>query len=289
MPDDIDCIIKPKERDLGDFTVRRVLPSSAKRTVGPFLFFDHMGPVEFKPGIGIDVRPHPHIGLATVTYLFSGEITHRDSLGYVQSILPGDVNWMTAGRGIVHSERTGDQFRTSGHNLHGLQIWVGLPKADEESAPTFFHHPSETLPQFDINGVTMRLIVGSAHGHTAPVATYSPIFYLDAQFQRGDSYIVTEEYKERAIYVLDGDVSIGSRSVTSGQMAVFAPGRTITVTSGDAARIVVIGGEPLDGERHLYWNFVSSSKKRIEQAKQQWREQGFEKIPGEIEFIPLPD
>lgn len=289
MSENIELIIEPKERDLGDFTVKRVLPSAEKSTVGPFVFFDHMGPVEFKPGVGIDVRPHPHIGLATVTYLFSGEITHRDSLGYVQSIRPGDVNWMTAGRGIVHSERTGDQARAQGHELHGLQIWVGLPKKDEETDPTFFHHPVDTLPQFEIDGVAMRLIVGSAHGYSAPVATFSPIFYLDVQLQSGDTYAVTDEHEERAVYVLEGEIMIGSNTILPGQMAVLSANNPITIASNLAARFVVLGGAPLDGKRHLFWNFVSSSTERLEQAKQQWREQKFEKIPGETEFIPLPN
>lgn len=276
--------------DLGEgFNVRRMLPHIQARHVGPFVFFDHMGPVRFAPGRGIDVRPHPHIGLATVTYLFDGAIRHRDSLGSVQDIRPGDVNWMTAGRGIVHSERTPDAERAAGHAVHGIQIWVALPQDAEEIAPEFHHHPASTLPVIERDGVRVRLVVGEALGMRAPVRVFAPMFYLAAEFSAGGRFTLPAEYAERAVYALDADLHIDGETLAAGRMAVLAPGRAVEISAPAPARAVFFGGAPLDGERHLYWNFVSSSRERIEQAKQEWIAQRFERIPGETEFIPLPE
>jgi len=275
--------------DLGDgFKVRRLLPHIESRHVGPFVFFDHMGPVRFAAGRGMDVRPHPHIGLATVTYLFDGAIRHRDSLGSVQDIRPGDVNWMTAGRGIVHSERTPDAERTAGQNMHGIQIWVALPQAAEEIDPEFHHHPAASLPVIDGDGVQLRLVVGTALGKTSPVRVFAPMFYLAAEFSAGGHFVLPAEYAERAVYALDGDLSVGGETVSAGRMAVLAPGEPVGISADSPVRAVFFGGAPLDGERHLYWNFVASSRERIERAKQAWDAQAFGQVPGETEFIPLP-
>ncbi len=282
-------VIAPRDRDLGGFSVRRVLPAPKQRTIGPFIFFDHMGPADFPPGDGIDVRPHPHIGLATVTYLFEGEIVHRDSLGFEQPIRPGDVNWMTAGRGIVHSERTAPEVRAAGHRLNGIQSWVALPIADEETEPSFFHHPADSLPEIVQGPTTLRLIVGSAYGHTAPVKTFSPMFYLDAPMPAGALVALPADHEERAVYVADGTVTIDGDTYTAGQMAVVAPGADISVEAVDASRIMLLGGEAIDGRRHIWWNFVSSSQERIEQAKDDWANGRFDTVPGDSEFIPLPE
>ncbi len=282
-------VIAPRDRDLGGFSVRRVLPAPKQRTIGPFIFFDHMGPADFPPGDGIDVRPHPHIGLATVTYLFEGDIVHRDSLGFEQPIRPGDVNWMTAGRGIVHSERTAPEVRAAGHRLNGIQSWVALPIADEETEPSFFHHPADSLPEIVQGPTTLRLIVGSAYGHTAPVKTFSPMFYLDAPMPAGALVALPADHEERAVYVADGTVTIDGDTYTAGQMAVVAPGADISVEAVDASRIMLLGGEAIDGRRHIWWNFVSSSQERIEQAKDDWPNGRFDTVPGDSEFIPLPE
>jgi redox-sensitive bicupin YhaK (pirin superfamily) len=275
--------------DLGDgFTVRRLLPNALARHIGPFVFFDHMGPVQFAPGRGVDVRPHPHIGLATVTYLFEGAIRHRDSLGSVQDIHPGDVNWMTAGSGIVHSERSPDAQRAAGHALHGIQIWVALPKDAEEVAAAFHHHAAATLPVLERKGVRLRLVAGAALGLQAPVQIYAPMFYFAAEFVAGGSFTLPPEYRERAVYALDGDLTVGGESLPKGCMAVLASDVDVVIASDTAARAVVFGGAPLDGERFMWWNFVSSSRERIEQAKRDWAAQAMGQVPGETEFIPLP-
>lgn len=281
-------VIEPRDRDLGGFSVRRVLPAAGVRMVGPFVFFDHMGPAQFPSGEGIDVRPHPHIGIATVTYLFEGEILHRDSLGFEQAIRPGDVNWMTAGRGIVHSERETAEVRATEHRLNGIQSWIALPKTDEETEPSFFHHPADSLPEFSQGAATLRLIAGNAFGHTAPAKTFSKMFYLDAQLPAGASVTLPDDHQERAIYVADGAVSIAGETYGTGKMAVFAPGSDVTAETVDGSRIMLLGGAPMDGPRHIWWNFVSSSKERIEQAKDDWVNGRFETVPGESEFIPLP-
>ncbi len=289
MPESVELVISPRRRDLGDgFTVRRILPYAKRRHIGPFVFFDHMGPVDFGPGQGLDVRPHPHIGLATVTYLFEGEIMHRDSLGVVQPIHPGDVNWMVAGRGIAHSERTRDSVRSAGARLHGIQSWLALPQAHEETAPDFRHHPEASLPQLEFAGCRMRLIAGNAFNATSPVETFAPMFYLSADLQPGAALPVPED-EERALYIVEGAITVDGAACEAGTMLVLRPGTQPRITAQAASRIMLLGGAPLDGERHLWWNFVSSSPERIEQAKRDWREGRFAPVPGETEFIPLPE
>ena len=275
--------------DLGDgFVVRRLLPHIDARYIGPFVFFDHMGPVTMAPGKGMDVRPHPHIGLATVTYLFEGAIRHRDSLGSVQDIRPGDVNWMTAGRGIVHSERTPDAERASGQKLHGIQTWVALPKSAEEIAPEFHHHPVASLPVNERDGVRLRLVAGDALGLHSPVRVFAPMFYLAAEFSAGGRFVLPAEYAERAVYAVDADLLVGGESLAAQRMATLAPDAEVEIVAPNGGHAVFFGGAPLDGERHLHWNFVSSSRERIEQARQDWAAQRFGQVPGETEFIPLP-
>ena len=282
-------VIEGRARDLGGLTVRRVLPAALRRTVGPFIFFDHMGPVVFAPGTGVDVRPHPHINLATITYLFEGAIDHRDSLGSFQTIRPGDVNWMTAGRGIVHSERTPQSARKRGSRVHGLQIWVALPTAHEETAPAFVHYPGATLPGLERGGVRLRVLAGAAHGLTSPVETLSPLFYVDATLSAGGVLELPAEHEERAVYVVEGSLRCGDEAAEPGRMLVFKGGANVVLSTEQQCRIVVLGGAPLDGARHIEWNFVSSSKERIEQAKRDWQEGRFPKVPGdEVESIPLP-
>ena len=289
MPQSITHLIDGRVHDLGDgFYVRRLLPHIDARRVGPFVFFDHMGPVQMKPGQGMDVRPHPHIGLATVTYLFEGAIRHRDSLGSVQDIRPGDVNWMTAGRGIVHSERTPDAERASGQKLHGIQIWVALPKSAEEVAPEFHHHSVSALPTLEHDGVRLRLVVGDALGLHAPVRIFAPMFYLAAEFAPGARFVLPAEYAERAVYAVDTDLTIDGEALAAQRMATLSPGSDVEIVAPAGGHAVFFGGDPLDGDRHLYWNFVSSSRERIEQAKQDWTDQRFGQVPGETEFIPLP-
>jgi redox-sensitive bicupin YhaK (pirin superfamily) len=289
----IETIVVPRTHDLGDgFNVRRALPHKDRRMVGPFVFLDQMGPHVFQPGRGIDVRPHPHIGLSTVTYLLSGEISHRDSLGTVQDIKPGEVNWMTAGSGIVHSERTGPQQRAAGSTLSGLQCWVALPKAKEEKDPGFTHLGADALPELDGDGVSARIIAGDYFGKRSPVPVESPMFYVDLVLQPGARLSLPAEYLEQAAYVVDGTLDLGRDGVfEAGQLVVFKPGATITVgaANGKGARLMLLGGEPMDGPRYLTWNFVSSSEDRIEQAKEDWRARRFAEVPGETEFIPLPD
>ncbi len=289
-------VITGKTHDLGDgFTVTRLLPDIRVRSVGPFIFFDYFGPVTFPPGMGIDVRPHPHIGLATVTYLFEGSQMHRDTLGSVQEIKPGDINWMTAGRGIAHSERTGDAVRAEGHKLHGIQTWVGLPTADEEAEPHFQHFTAEALPQRQDNDVEIRLMVGSAFGLTSPVKTFSPIFYADLYFGIGGGFHYTVEHEERGFFVIEGEVQTGAdiqgvEIYRAGSMAMLDKGQEISMYAEYPARVILFGGAPLDGPRHIWWNFVSSSRERIERAKQDWKDGAFGLIPGDDqEFIPLPE
>ena len=282
-------VIVPRPRDIGAFEVRRVLPAPERRSVGPFVFFDQMGPAELAPGQGIDVRPHPHIGLATVTYLFAGTIVHRDSLGTVQSIEPGEVNWMTAGRGIVHSERSDAELRKARQKLYGIQIWVALPKQHEETAPDFAHYAAESLPLFKDDGKIVRIIAGSLFGKVSPVKTLSSLFYVDAALQAGARLSLGPEHEERAIYLLEGTVDIGGQSFDSGRLLVFSSGDEILVKANTTARVLLFGGEPLDGPRHLWWNFVSSSRERMEQAKDDWKAGRFAPVPGDSEFIPLPE
>ena len=256
--------------------------------VGPFIFLDHMGPTVFPAGQGIDVRPHPHIGLATVTYLFEGELVHRDSLGCVQTIQPGDVNWMTAGSGIVHSERSSPQARANGPRLHGLQSWVALPTAHEEVHPAFHHHPAATLPALVKDGAQLRVIAGSAYGFTSPVVTLSDLFYVDVALDAGARLTVPEGYPERALYVVQGELEIGGEKFVDGMLPIFDAHARVEVQARSPSRVMLLGGAALDGERHIWWNFVSSSAQRIERAKADWRDQRFGAVPGESEFIPLP-
>ncbi|WP_294390095.1 pirin family protein [uncultured Sphingomonas sp.] len=287
--DGVDLVVLPPSRDLGDgFTVRRALPQPQRRMVGPFIFFDQIGPVELRPGTGLDVRPHPHIGLATITYLFDGEILHRDSVGSVQPIRPGEVNWMTAGRGIVHSERSPDAARAIGPNMSGLQLWVALPAAHEETAPTFVHHGASEIPEGRMDGVAVRQIVGAADGLVSPVKTLSDMIYLEATLPPGGRYRVPEDQVERAFYLLSGEVTVDGQPFGPSELVVLKPGAEIVLESARGARLVVVGGEPFPEPRHIYWNFVSSRADRIEQAKQDWRAGLFPAVPEEREFIPLP-
>jgi len=283
--------LKGKARELGDgFRVARVLPQIGQHTVGPFVFFDYFGPVEFAPGKGLDVRPHPHIGLATITYLFDGSQVHRDTLGNHQEILPGDVNWMTAGRGIAHSERTGPDVRALGHRMHGIQSWVGLPTANEEDPPSFQHIARNDLPVREREGATLRVVTGKAYGLTAPVLVPMAIFYVDAQIKAGATVTLPDEYEERGAMVVGGTIEAGGMRHGDGDMLIFDKGERGVLKAASDARVMLLGGAPLDGERHVWWNFVSSSKERIERAKQDWTSGAFGKIPGDdIEFIPLPD
>jgi redox-sensitive bicupin YhaK (pirin superfamily) len=282
----VELAIEPDVKDLGGFTVRRVLPSRERRMVGPFIFFDHMGPAEFPPGEGIQVRPHPHIGLATVTYLFEGEIVHRDDLGFVQPIQPGAVNLMTAGRGIVHSERAGDDLHETS-KLHGIQSWMALPADEEECDPDFVHYPASGLPAFDQDGVQVTVIIGEAFGRRSPVAVRAPMIYLELRMPAGTQIVVPADYDERAAYVVEGDVRIGEASYGAGLMAVAQPSRELHLSAAADSHVMIVGGAHM-GKRHIWWNFVSTSKDRIEQAKEDWTEDRFGKIPGETEFIPLP-
>ncbi|AKJ67240.1 pirin [Pandoraea thiooxydans] len=285
------AVLKPHTSDIGAFTVQRSLPGMPFKTVGPFIFFDHMGPATLSAGQGMDVRPHPHIGLATVTYLFDGEIMHRDSLGSEQRIRPGDVNWMTAGRGIVHSERTPGDVRESGGPVHGIQTWVALPRADEETDPSFSHHPAATLPEIELPGVRLRVIAGTAYGRQSPVRVFSGTLYVAVEMQAGASFDVPPEHAERGLYVVDGDVTVDGQTLPPQRLGVLAPEQTVTVAAapGSAARLMLLGGEPVDGERYIWWNFVSSDRARIEAAKADWQAQRMGQVPGETEWIPLPE
>jgi redox-sensitive bicupin YhaK (pirin superfamily) len=285
----IETVIVPRARDLGGFEVRRALPSARRQMVGPFIFFDQMGPAEFLLGAGIDVRPHPHIGLATVTYLIDGEIIHRDSLGTLQPIRPGEVNWMTAGRGIAHSERTAPEARLGGAKLFGIQTWVALPKHAEETAPDFAHHGMGDLPLVEDHGTSVRLILGSLYGRTSPVRTFSEMFYADTALAAGASLPLDASHEERGIYIVSGTIEVAGERFEEGQLLVFRPGDPISVTARTRARLMLLGGEPMDGPRHIWWNFVSSSKDRIDQAKADWQAGRFTPVPGDLEFIPLPE
>ncbi len=285
----IEHVIESVPKDLGEFVVRRTLPTEQRRRVGPFVFFDHMGPAEFEPGSGVAVRPHPHIGLATLTYLFEGTILHRDSLGYVQPIEPGAVNWMTAGRGIVHSERTPPELFESGSRLHGLQIWLALPTELEEMDPNFAHYPADDIPVVTIPGVDIQIVVGNAFDKVSPVATTSETLYLALDMQAGATLAVPDGVDERAVYVVTGELRIGSRQLAPGTMAVLRPDASVTLEALADSKAIILGGATLPGKRIVWWNLVSSSRERIEKAKDDWRNGRFDKVPGDDEFIPLPD
>jgi hypothetical protein len=280
----VPLVVEPRVRDLGGFSVRRVLPAAECRAVGPFVFFDEMGPTRFAPGAGIDVRPHPHIGLSTVTFLFEGEIVHRDSLGFAQAIRPGEVNLMTAGSGVVHSERTDAAQRASGPRLHGIQSWMALPDGREEIAPAFEHHPVPSLPAAEIGGVRVRLILGEAFGLRSPVTSYGRTLYAEVQLPAGGELELPRE-AQIAAYLVEGAAAIGDCALAAHTLAVV--GGAARLRSSSASRVMLIGGDPV-GPRHLWWNFVSSSKDRIERAKRDWANGGFASVPGETEFIPLP-
>ncbi len=292
LPDTISLIIPAREKDLGGFKVHRVLPVAKRRMVGPWIFFDHMGPADFAPGIGINVRPHPHINLATVTYLFKGNILHRDSLGTRSVIVPGDINLMVAGKGITHSEREEESAIAKTRHLDGLQLWLALPEADEEMDAAFFHYDADEIPQTEMNGATVRVMMGEAFGLTSPVKTFAQTLYVEIKAQAGSAIDAPMEAKERAIYACDGALDIDGHRLEQYEMAVLTQGASVQITALDEAHFVIIGGETLT-ERHIYWNFVSSRPERIEQAKADWQSQdgiAFPRVPGDDqEFIPLPE
>lgn len=291
-PPGVETVIIPRAHDVGGFEVRRALPARERQLVGPFIFFDQMGPGEFLTGQGLDVRPHPHIGLSTVTYLFEGEILHRDSLGSHQPIRPGELNWMTAGRGIVHSERTDAAQRAlPARRMFGIQSWVALPKHAEDRAPDFTHHAAEALPVVDDQGVRMRLIAGEGWGLRAPVEVSSPLFYADALLAPGARLPLPDQHEERGAYVVQGSVSVAGTVFEAGRMLVFRAGDALALEAGpEGARLLMLGGAVMDGPRYLHWNFVASSRERLEQAKEDWKAGRFAKVPGdEAEFIPLPE
>lgn len=291
LPPGIETLIIPRAHDVGGFTVQRALPASEKQMVGPFIFFDQMGPGEFLTGKGLDVRPHPHIGLATVTYLFDGSIMHRDSLGTQLSIVPGDVNWMTAGSGIAHSERTDHTLRTTTNRLFGIQSWVALPKAMEEMPAGFAHHAADALPVLQDGGIQLRLIAGTGWGIQSPVPTQAPLFYADATLAPQAMLPLPDHHEERGAYIVDGSVEVAGTQFDAGRMLLFRSGDKLALTAGPkGARLLMLGGAVMDGPRHIFWNFVSSSKERIEQAKADWKAGRFGAVAGdEKEFIPLPE
>ena len=292
---DVENVIARRTRDLGGFAVGRVLPYAKRRTVGPFIFFDEMGPAEFAPGAGVDVRPHPHIGLATVTYLFEGEMRHRDSLGVDQTIRPGDVNWMTAGRGVVHSERTDAALRARGHRLHGIQSWIALPEAHEEAPASFHHHARPALPVIDRPGLVLRLIAGRAYGAASPAPAFSDMFYLSADAEPEARIALPSDHQERALYLVAGELSVNGTKIRPGRMLTFAAGSDPKIVAEAPSRVMLLGGAPI-GPRLIWWNFVASSAERIEAAKRDWRAAAadgfrdgrFRLPPGESEHIPLP-
>jgi redox-sensitive bicupin YhaK (pirin superfamily) len=285
----VETVIQPKSRDIGGFEVRRVLPSAKRRMIGPFVFFDQMGPATLPKGKGIDVRPHPHIGLSTLTWLIEGEIMHRDSVGSVQAIRPGEVNWMTAGSGIAHSERTPDALRPQGHRLYGIQTWLALPKADEETAPRFEHHKADALPRIEGDGIAATLIAGTGWGKRSPVGVFTETVYADVRLEEGATLTIPAEHEERGLYALTGAVEIAGARFEAGAMLALRPGGPVDVTAAATTHLMVLGGEPADGPRHIWWNFVSSSAERIEQAKADWKAGRFAKVVGDDEFIPLPE
>ncbi len=290
-------VITPKEHDIGGLVVRRTLPNRDRRSVGPFVFFDQMGPAVFAPGQGIDVRPHPHIGLATITYLYDGAIGHKDSLGFDLAIRPGEVNWMTAGRGIVHSERTPDAERQAGGPLFGLQAWVALPIADEETDPAFVHYPASDIPRWTEGGAEIALIAGTLSGRTSPVTFFSPIVYADVRLPEGATFTLPADHAERAAHIAEGIVRIDDETYQAGQTVVFNEGSVVSLNAIASSKVMILGGAPLDTApdarpnqpRQMFWNFVSHSRDRIDQAKDDWKNGRFAKVPGDDEFIPLPD
>jgi redox-sensitive bicupin YhaK (pirin superfamily) len=287
--DALETVIVPRARDLGGFEVRRALPHGRRQMVGPFIFFDQMGPVQFIPGQGLDVRPHPHIGLATVTYLFDGRVMHRDSEGNAREIAPGEMNLMTAGRGIAHSERTPEALRRTQRPMFGIQSWVALPRELEETEPSFQHFGASELPVVEDGGLWARVIAGSAFGQTSPVGTLSDWLYAEVRLEPGAQVPFDPDQEERAIYVAEGEVEIAGDSFEGPRLLIFRPGDRIGVKAKRRSRLMLLGGEAMEGPRHIWWNFVSSSQERIEQAKQDWKAGRFRLVSGETEFIPLPE
>jgi hypothetical protein len=289
----IETVIVPRARDLGDFEVRRALPASERQMIGPFIFLDQAGPATFAPGKAVDVRPHPHIGLATVTWLLDGELLHRDSLGYVQPITAGALNWMTAGRGIVHSERTPDRLRGTAFPLFGVQSWVALPKAHEEAEPSFVHYGADALPKIEGEGKSVSLIVGSGWGKASPVEVLWGTFFADAALEPGAVLTVPKDVEERGIYSLEGEIEIAGDRFSPGRLLVLRSNAEVEIKSPakkpGGARFVIVGGDAMDGPRHIWWNLVSSRPDRIEQAKEDWKSGRFPEVPGDSEYIPLPD
>jgi redox-sensitive bicupin YhaK (pirin superfamily) len=285
----VETVIVPKSRDIGGFEVKRALPSSRRRMIGPFIFFDQMGPATLPKGKGMDVRPHPHIGLSTVTWLIDGEIMHRDSIGSVQAIRPGEVNWMTAGSGIAHSERTPDALRPGGPSLYGIQTWLALPKTHEETAPRFEHFKADALPRIEGDGIDATLIAGAAWGKRSPVSVFTETVYADIRLAAGATLTVPAEHEERGVYVLTGGIEFASGRFAPGAMLALRPGAPIDVRAQGATHLMLLGGARADGPRHIWWNFVSSSAERIEQAKADWKAGRFAKVAGDDEFIPLPE
>jgi redox-sensitive bicupin YhaK (pirin superfamily) len=285
----IDLSILPKEHDLGGFSVRRVLPAVTRKMIGPWIFFDHMGPAVFAPGKGIDVRPHPHINLATVTYLFEGEMLHRDSLGNELTIRPGEINLMVAGKGIVHSERQREEIKAQNNKLDGLQLWLALPESDEEIDPEFHHYDALEIPTTTVNDVSIRVLIGSAYNVTSPVKTFAKTLYIEANVKKGQSLELPGDVQERGLYIVRGKLNAKDSVLVEHSMTLFQPGQSVTVTAEQDTQLAVIGGESFS-HRHIWWNFVSSRKERIEQAKDDWKNGVFPKVPGdEAEFIPLPE
>jgi len=284
-------VVPGRAKDLGGFSVRRVLPYATHRMVGPFIFFDHMGPADFSAGHGLDVRPHPHINLATVTYLFEGAIFHRDSLGSAQLIEPGAINWMTAGRGIVHSERSSPGDRAAGSHLHGIQLWVALPKEHEETAPAFTHHPAATLPEFKVGEVSVKLLVGSAFGRQSPELGHSDLLYAEVKLEAGQKLTLAGEgRRDLGAYVVAGEATVNGTKIAATSMAIGAHGDDLELEAKEACHVMLFGGEPLPEPRLIWWNFVARTRERLEQAQSDWREGRFPRIPGDDqEFIPLPD
>jgi redox-sensitive bicupin YhaK (pirin superfamily) len=285
----IEMIIPTRKKNVGNFSVLRSLPISKKRNIGPFVFWDHMGPHQFNPGESSDVAAHPHIGLSTLTYLLAGAGFHKDSLGNQQIILPGDVNWMTAGRGIVHSERAPKEYKEKGFLMHGIQIWVALPKKFEEIDPTFQHCPSQSLPNIQNDGIHLKIIAGNFNGLKSPVNTYSPLFLLELKINEGKTFILPPEYLERAIYLLNGNIQIGLESFHKLEMIVLKSGHEVKIIAKESSHFFILGGDPLENPVFMWWNFVASSKDLLKKAKQNWKNQKFPKIETETEFIPLPD
>ena len=284
----IELLIEPAEKDLGEFTVRRALPDKRRQRIGPFIFFDHMGPAEFPPGTGVNVRSHPHIGLATITFLFEGEILHRDSLGYVQAIRPGEINWMTAGKGIVHSEKVSPELLASGQKLHGLQTWVALPIEHEETEPRFEHYSADGIPVLEQQGAKITVVIGTAYGKTSPVQAASETLYVEIKLEPGAS-INLPEAEELGVYVVAGSIELDGQAISDGVLAVLKNGASASVSASGGAHLMICGGDTLEGERIVWWNFVSSSRVRLDQAKLDWKEGKFDDVPGESDFIPLPE